>query len=94
MQTVWAYVFISSRHPKRLLAKVRAVSGVIHADALFGTPDLIAIVAGEDVKRMDEVIDRIADLDDVSGLETKVARWLGGVGPPSPGEADRPESAA
>jgi hypothetical protein len=80
--TVWAYVFITSRHPKRLLPQVRRLGGVIHADALFGSPDIIAIVAGEDVKRMDEVIDAIAELPDVAGTDSKVARWLDGIGPP------------
>jgi hypothetical protein len=84
MQTVWAYVFITSRRPKRVVPQVRRVAGVIHADALFGTPDIIAIVAGDNIKLMDEVIDRIADLEDVMGTETKVARWLDEVGPPSP----------
>ena len=79
---VWAYVFISSRHPKRLLPRVRDIAGVVHADALFGTPDVIAIVEGQDIKSMDEVIDRIAELDGVLATETKVARWLDGVGPP------------
>jgi DNA-binding Lrp family transcriptional regulator len=81
---VWAYVFVTSRHPKRLLPQIRQLAGVIHADALFGSPDIIAIVAGEDVKRMDEVIDAIAELPDVAGTESKVARWLDGVGPPRP----------
>ena len=81
---VWAYVFISSRHPKRLLPRVRGIAGVVHADALFGNPDVIAIVEGQDIKSMDEVIDRIAELGDVLATETKVARWLDGVGPPMP----------
>ncbi len=80
---VWAYVFITSRHPKRLLPRVRNIAGVVHADALFGNPDVIAIVEGQDIKSMDEVIDRIAELDDVLATETKVARWLDGVGPPT-----------
>lgn len=81
---IWAYVFVTSRHPKRLLPQIRRLSGVIHADALFGSPDIIAIVAGEDLKRMDEVIDAIADLADVEATDSKVARWLDGVGPPRP----------
>jgi hypothetical protein len=82
--TVWAYVFVTSRHPKRLLPLVRATPGVLHADALFGSPDIIAIVGGDDIKLMDEVIDRIATLPDVVATESKVARWLDGVGPPLP----------
>ena len=82
--TVWAYVFITSRHPKRLLPLVRGIGGVVHADALFGSPDIIAIVVGENIKAMDEVIDQVAELADVASTDTKVARWLDGVGPPNP----------
>ena len=82
--SVWAYVFITSRHPKRLLPKVRAVVGVVHADALFGSPDIIAIVVGDNINLMDEVVDRIGELEDVAATDTKVARWLDGVGPPNP----------
>ena len=74
----WAYVFITSRHPKRLLPRVRAVSGVVHADALFGSPDIIAIVAGDDIK-VNEIIDQIAELPDVVATDTKVA-WCVSVG--------------
>jgi len=28
----------------------------VHADALFGSPDIIAIVAGKNIKLMDEVM--------------------------------------
>jgi hypothetical protein len=80
----WAYVFITSRHPKRLIPKVRAIKGVVHADALFGSPDIIAIVCGDDIASMDSVIDKIAALPDVLGTDTKVARWLDGIGPPQP----------
>lgn len=80
----WAYVFISTRYPKRTIPKVRAIDGVIHADALFGSPDIIAIVKGRDIATMDAVIDRIAELPDVAATDSKVARWLNGVGPPQP----------
>jgi len=79
---IWAYVFISSRQPKKALRAVRKIDGVIHADALFGTPDVIAIVTGVDVASMDAVIDRIAEVPDVLATDSKVARWLDGVGPP------------
>ena len=80
----WAYVFITTRYPKRTLPLVRSLSGVVHADALFGSPDIIAIVRGEDIATMDAVIDQIAELPDVAGTDSKVARWLDGVGPPRP----------
>jgi DNA-binding Lrp family transcriptional regulator len=80
----WAYVFITTRYPKRTLPKVRQIPGVIHADALFGSPDLVAVVRGSDIAAMDTVIDRIAELPDIVATDSKVARWLDGVGPPQP----------
>jgi DNA-binding Lrp family transcriptional regulator len=80
----WAYVFITSRQPKKVLRLVRRVPGVVHADALFGSPDLIAIVAGRDIAAMDAVIDRIARIPLVGGTDSKVARWIDGVEFPIP----------
>jgi hypothetical protein len=80
----WAYIFITTQYPKRTLPKVRQIPGVIHADALFGAPDIIAIVKGSDIATMDAVIDQIAELPDVAATDSKVARWLGEVGPPEP----------
>jgi DNA-binding Lrp family transcriptional regulator len=82
----WAYIFISTRYPKRTLPEVREIAGVIHADALFGSPDIIAIVKGDDIAAMDAVIDRIAELPGVAATDSKVARWLDGIGPPGPAE--------
>ncbi len=83
--SIWAYVFITTRQPKKVLRAVRRIPGVIHADALFGSPDVIAIVEGEDVAGMDAVIDKIAEVPDVAGTDSKVARWIDGHGPPRPG---------
>ena len=80
----WAYIFITTRQPKKTVAKIRKINGVIHADALFGSPDIIAIVKGKDIAEMDAVIDRIAELKDVIATDSKVARWLEEVGPPEP----------
>jgi DNA-binding Lrp family transcriptional regulator len=78
----WAYVFITSRQPKKALRQIRLIPGVLHADALFGSPDLIAIVEGADIASMDAVIDSIAEVPDIVGTDSKVARWIDGVGPP------------
>jgi DNA-binding Lrp family transcriptional regulator len=80
---IWAYVFITTRYPKRVLRGIRRVPGVINADALFGTPDLIAIVEGSDIPEMDAVIDRIALIKDVVGTDSKVVRVIDSVGPPA-----------
>lgn len=68
---VWTEVFITSRQPKRALRLVRRIRGVVHADALFGSPDVVAIVAGDGIARMDAVIDRIAALPLVAGTDSK-----------------------
>jgi hypothetical protein len=75
MQT-WAYVFINTRQPKKVLSKIRKISGVVHADALFGSPDIIAIVAGSDIKNMDSVIDKIAEIPLIISTDSKIARWI------------------
>lgn len=78
MTKVWAYVFVDTENPgpKRVVREIRQFPGVIRADALLGTPDIIAIVEGSDIAEMDGVIDRIAELPGVLDTESKVARWI------------------
>jgi hypothetical protein len=75
---VQAYVFVDTENPgpKRVVKEIRGLEGVIRADALLGTPDIVAIVQGDDIASMDAVIDRIAELDGVLDTESKVARWI------------------
>jgi translation elongation factor EF-1beta len=75
---VQAYVFIDTENPgpKRIAKEIRKFEGVARADALLGTPDIVAIVEGDDIASMDAVIDRIAELDGVLDTESKVARWI------------------
>jgi DNA-binding Lrp family transcriptional regulator len=73
---VWAYVFITTTQPRKVVQTIRQIPGVARADALFGTPDVIAIVEGEDIASMDAVIDRIVELPEVSSTDSKVARWI------------------
>lgn len=73
---VWAYVFITTRQPRKVVQAVRKIPGVVKADGLFGIPDVIAIVEGSDIAFMDVVIDRIAEVPDVIGTDSKVARWI------------------
>jgi DNA-binding Lrp family transcriptional regulator len=75
---VWAYVFVDTENPgpKRLVREIRKLDGVVRADALFGTPDIVAIVEGDDIAAMDSVIDRIAEIPGVLDTESKVARWV------------------
>jgi DNA-binding Lrp family transcriptional regulator len=78
MTKVWAYVFVDTENPgpKRVVRAIRRLPGVMRADALLGTPDIIAIVEGNDLAEMDGVIDQIAELPGVLDTESKVARWI------------------
>lgn len=73
---VWAYVFITTNQPRKVVQAVRQIPGVVKADALFGTPDAIAIVEGDDIARMDAVIDRMVEVPGLLGTDSKVARWI------------------
>jgi hypothetical protein len=75
---VEAYVFVDTENPgpKRIVTDVRKIPGVVRADALFGTPDVIAIVEGDDIRTMAAVIDQIAEISavldtDALGLATE-----------------------
>ena len=76
MITVWAYVFITTKQPRKAVQAIRQIPGVLRADGLFGSPDAIAIVEGEDIASMDAVIDRIVEVPEVLGTDSKVARWI------------------
>jgi len=71
-----AYVFVSTATPRAVCRAIRRLPGVLRADALFGSPDVIALVAGEDVASMDAVIDAIVALPGVTATDSKVARWI------------------
>ena len=72
----WAYVFITTKQPRKIVQALRQLPGVVKADALFGTPDAIAIVEGDDLASMDAVIDRMVEIPDVIATDSKVARWI------------------
>ena len=75
---VEAYVFVDTENPgpKRVVRAIRELEGVVRADALLGTPDVVAIVEGDDIASMDAVIDRIAELEGVIDTDSKVVRWI------------------
>jgi len=76
--TVQAYVFIDTRNPgpKLIVKEIRKIPGVVRADALFGVPDIIALVEGEDIAAMDAAIDAIVEIDGVLDSDSKVVRWV------------------
>jgi DNA-binding Lrp family transcriptional regulator len=76
--SVEAYAFITTTNPgpRKACQAIRRLPGVARADALFGTPDVVAIVTGDDLGGMDAVIDRIVELPEVVGTDSKVVRWI------------------
>jgi Lrp/AsnC ligand binding domain len=78
MRNVEAYVFVDTENPgpKRVVREIRKLDRVVRADALLGTPDIVAIVEGSDIAEMDAVIDSIAELDGLLDTESKVVRWI------------------
>ncbi|HEY4976433.1 MAG TPA: Lrp/AsnC ligand binding domain-containing protein [Gaiellaceae bacterium] len=78
MTAIEAYVFIDTENPgpKRAVREIRKLDGVVRADALLGTPDIVAIVRGDDLAQMDSVIDRIVEIPGVIDTDSKVVRWI------------------
>jgi DNA-binding Lrp family transcriptional regulator len=78
MKKVEAYVFLDTVNPgpMRIVTEVRKIPGVVRADALFGVPDIMVLVEGDDLAELDEVINRIVELDGVVDSESKIIRWV------------------
>jgi DNA-binding Lrp family transcriptional regulator len=74
--TVEAYVFITTATPRAVCRAVRRLPGVLRCDALFGSPDVIALVSGGDLASMDAVIDAIVEVPGVAGTDSRLARWI------------------
>ena len=71
-----AYVFISTTNPgpRAACQAIRKLDGVVRADALFGGPPVVAIVAGDGLTAVDRVVDAIIELSMVTDTETHVIR--------------------
>ena len=72
------FITTTSPGPRPACQAIRRLSGVVRADALFGNPDVVAIVTGVDLASMDAVIDRIVELPEVVATDSKVVRWIEG----------------
>ena len=75
---IQAYVFVSTTNPgpRAACLAIRAIGGVVRADALLGGPPVIALVEGHDLGSLEVVIDAIVDLPMVTDTETHVVRDL------------------
>ena len=78
MTAIEAYVFIDTENPgpKKAVREIRKLDGVVRADALLGTPDIVAIVRGDDLAQMDSVINKIVEIPGVIDTDSKVVRWI------------------
>ena len=74
--TFEAYVFVQTTNPgpRAACQALRRVDGAVRPDALFGGPEVIAIVGGDDLRSLDAVVDTIVDLPMVIDTETHVVR--------------------
>jgi hypothetical protein len=59
-----------------MVTEGRKIPGAARADVLFGTPEVIAIVEGDDIRTMAAVIDQIAEISGVPDTDSKVMRWV------------------
>ena len=77
---IQAYVFVSTTNPgpRAACLAIRAIDGVVRADALLGGPPVIALVEGDSLGSLEVVIDAIVDLPMVTDTETHVVRDLSG----------------
>jgi hypothetical protein len=71
-----AYVFITTKQPRKVVKTIRRFRGVVRADGLLGGPDAIAIIEGDDVTTLDSMISRIAATPGVVGTESKIAQRI------------------
>jgi DNA-binding Lrp family transcriptional regulator len=55
---------------------IRRLPGAVRADALSGSPDVIALIEGEDAASMHAVIDAVVALPGVTATDSKVVRWI------------------
>lgn len=46
-------VAFARAQPRKVVRAIRKIPGVVKADGLFGKPDVIAMVEGDDVSSMD-----------------------------------------
>ncbi len=69
-------MFITTATPRAVCRAVRRLPGVVRCDALFGSPDAVALVSGDDIATMDAVIDAIVAVPGVAATDSKVVRWI------------------
>lgn len=74
MQEAYVFVYMTNPGPRAACKRLRKLSGVVRADALFGGPPVVAIVQGKDLSEIDLVIDKIVELPMVEDTETHIVR--------------------
>ena len=62
---------------KRVLEEVRAIQGVIKADAVTGPYDAIIEVKAEDLKELKRILHDVQNVNGVMSVTTEVVWYLG-----------------
>jgi len=62
---------------KRVLEEVRAIQGVIKADAVTGPYDAIIEVKAEDLKELKRILHDVQNVNGVMSVTTEVVGYLG-----------------
>jgi len=77
LRKVWAYVFVTTGEPRKVVQTIRRAQGVVNAGRTVRTPDVIALVEEPDITIIDAVTCKIALAPKgIKGLIQKVARWI------------------
>jgi hypothetical protein len=74
MQEAYVFVYTTNPGPRAACKRIRKISGVVRADALFGGTPVVAIIQGIDLAKLDQVVDKIVDLTMVKDTETHIVR--------------------
>jgi hypothetical protein len=53
LKKAWVYVFVTTKEPRKVVQAIWKIRGVVKADPLFGTPNVIALVEDSDIATMD-----------------------------------------
>jgi DNA-binding Lrp family transcriptional regulator len=71
-----AYVFVNVKagKAKTVAGKISALKGVTHADACWGTPDIVAFVDVKNERALNDLVfNEISKLPDVEHTDTHIA---------------------
>ncbi len=72
---VSAYVFIDcTEDPDEVVSALQEIEGVVRADGLFGSLEVVAIIEAPDLAGLDLVIEAIREIPEVEFTDTHIVR--------------------